>query len=469
MLKIINKLLLKKWFPVSLRVVTLIAFIGLVIIGFSSPTNDPFFLKQLSRTNLTTVFVWRLWWPLVVLSAIFLGRAWCMVCPVEMITTFFAKIGFKHKRPKWILSGWVINVFYFIVLAAGIAIVQIDQNPKYTSFYLLILIGISILSGMIFEKNTFCQYICPVGYLLGLLSKMSMWGWRVKDKSVCDACIDKSCISIKYTYQLNYKSCGVGLYPANITSNNQCLLCGGCLKSCDTYKTVTNHARPNPALVKIGFANDLMQIQPFLLVEWAFLFIITGSMIFEMNQFQFISDTCTSIITQNISDLLGLKAGLRKDLIGTAYLFLFLPLILWLLPYTLIRFFRLRISLNNYLKDISIIFLPVIMTFYIGLVVMEVATRLPYYRYIVHDIKGVETIKAILFKQIAVPQLPQWTNMAFFIILVLALIAGILISFKVIRKLVLKFQVQKNKIVLFFLPVIFVITLFATVFMYLSF
>jgi polyferredoxin len=461
MLKKLNKLLENKWFPVSFRILAIIAFIGLVIIGFSSPTNDPFFVSQLSKTNLTTSFVWRLWWPMIVLSAIFLGRVWCMMCPVETVTTFFAKIGLKRKRPKWILSGWVITLFYMLVLTVGITILGIDLNPKYTSYYLLIIMGISILSGLVFEKNTFCRYICPVGYMLGIFSKMAAWGWRVKKESVCGSCSDKSCINDKYTYQLNYKSCGVDLVPANINNNNHCLLCAGCLKTCKTYKSSNNSLRPNPAIVKIGFANDLMQIQPLRLAEWFFLFFLTGSMIFEMTHFQVISNISASLISDNVSNYLSLNEGIWQDLISVIYLFFFIPVVLWILPYLLILSFRIRISLNDYLKNISILFLPVIAGFFVGLVVMEIATKFPFYKYIAHDVKGVETIKSILFRQIEMPQLPYWTEWVFILILISALLIGISFSLKLIRKLADKFDLQKTIKLLYILPIIFIFVIFA--------
>jgi len=157
MLKIINRLYEYKCFPISLRVLTFIAFIFLILIGFTSPSKDPFFISMLSKTNLTTSFIWRLWWPLVVLSAVFLGRVWCMICPMEMVTRFFAKIGFKFRRPGWVLSGWVIPVFYMVILIFGVTLLQIDQNTKYTSWYLLGIMGVAVLTGIVFGKNTFCR------------------------------------------------------------------------------------------------------------------------------------------------------------------------------------------------------------------------------------------------------------------------------------------------------------------------
>lgn len=466
MLKKINILLENKWVPISLRIVTLVAFLGLVIIGFSSSINDPAFLRQLSRTNLTTIFVWRFWWPIIILFAIIFGRVWCMVCPVEMITTFFSKIGFKRKRPQWILSGWGITVFYTIIVILGVKLMQIEFNPKYTASYLLIIVGISVVSGLIFEKNTFCRYICPVGYLLGIFSKMAIWGWRVKKRPVCTDCLDKSCINSNYLYQLNYKSCGVDLVPAEINNNNHCLLCAGCLKTCKTYQTNSNPLRPNPAIVKIGFANDLLQIKPLLIAEWVFLFFLSAHLIDEITEFQLISNTSFSFIHGNISKYLSINAGIGKDLIGAAFLFFFLPAILWILPYILILSARMRISFGSYIKNFCQIFLPIIISLFAGVIIMEIATKFPYYKYVVHDVNGIKTIQGILTRQIVVARLPDWTQWALFLNLILTLIIGIFISFKVIRKLVLKFKIQEKKTLLYIFPFIFVLLFIAEVLMY---
>ncbi len=461
MLNRLNKFFETIWFPISFRIIALFAFIGLVIIGFASPTNDPFFVSQLAKTNLTTSFVWRLWWPLIVLSAIFFGRVWCMICPVEMITSFFAKIGLKKNRPPWVLSGWVITFFYMIVLVAGITIIKIDLNPKYTSLYLLFIMGVAIITGLIFEKNTFCRYVCPVGYMLGIFSKLSFWGWRVKDQSVCAACKDKSCIKSKYTYQLNYKSCGVDLVPADIKDNSHCLLCGGCLKTCKTYKNGENSSRPNPAITKIGFAGDLKQLHPLKLPEWFFLFILTGSMIFEMTHFQIVTDLSTSLFPDTITNILKINGSAGQSIIHVVYLYAFFPVLLWIIPYLVTIALRTGISLLDYIKNFSIVFIPVIASFYIGLVIMEIVTKFPFYKYIIHDVKGVETVKSILFKQIEMPQLQYWTEWMFLAILVLALIAGILLSIKFIRRFADKYNILKNRKALYTLPVIFILIIIA--------
>ena len=467
MLKKINKLLENQYLPLTFRIIAFASFLALVIIGFSAHTMNLTFLRQLSRTNLTTSFVWRIWWPLIILSAIFLGRVWCMVCPVEMITTFFARIGFRRKRPGWILSGWIITLLYAIIVIVGITILEIDRVPKYTATYLLILTGISVVSGLIFEKNTFCRYICPVGYLLGIFSKMAFWGWRVKNKAVCKSCPDKSCIKSEYVYNLNYKSCGVDLEPALINNNNHCLLCTGCMKTCEAYRTDNNPLRPNPGIIKTGFASELMKIKPLLIAEWVFLYLLCAHLIDEITEFRIISDLCSSIMHGSILNYSGLAPGLAKNAIASGFLFFFLPIILWIIPYLLILSARIRISVNDYLKNFTLIFLPLFAGLLFGLIVMEIVTRLPYYKYIVHDVRGIDTIRAILTRQIVIAPLQTWVEWCLLLTMVTGSVIGILISFKVIHRLMIKFKIKKNK--LFFLktlPFIFVILFFAEVLLY---
>ena len=73
-------------------------------------------LKKLRNTNPGNLIVRSYWWPAIILLAIFFGPIWCMICPVEVITTFFAKVGLKRKRSKWLLSGMAITIFYILII-----------------------------------------------------------------------------------------------------------------------------------------------------------------------------------------------------------------------------------------------------------------------------------------------------------------------------------------------------------------
>jgi hypothetical protein len=268
---------------------------------------------------------------------------------------------------------------------------------------------------------------------------------------------------------MNYKSCGVDLIPAEINSNSYCLLCGGCLKTCKTFKTKNNSSRPNPGFVKTGFANDLMQMRSVLPAEQFFLFLLTASTIFEITHFQVISDMSSSLFPKNISVVLGFSEGIWKNLAEVVYLYLLLPLILWILPFLLLRSFRTGISSRTYMKDISLVFIPVIAAFFIGLSIMEIVTKFPYYKFIIYDIRGVETTKALLFKQIEMPQLPNWIHLSFIFILILSLAIGFVISSKVTRKQLINLEIKETQGLPYVLPLIFIIVLVTESFMFFNF
>ncbi len=65
---------------------------------------------------MANLIVWSYWWPPIILSAIFLGRIWCAVCPMELMTSLASKVGLKRNRPAFLRSGWVMTIFYVLVL-----------------------------------------------------------------------------------------------------------------------------------------------------------------------------------------------------------------------------------------------------------------------------------------------------------------------------------------------------------------
>ncbi len=75
----INRLFRYTWFPLVFQLLSLGVFVLLIIGGLAANTSDMAFAKVLRNTNVANLIVWSYWWPLIILSAIFLGRVWCTV------------------------------------------------------------------------------------------------------------------------------------------------------------------------------------------------------------------------------------------------------------------------------------------------------------------------------------------------------------------------------------------------------
>lgn len=435
MLNLINKSLRSALLPSILKYLSLGIFIVLLIMGFSASSDDEALLLHLRNTNAGNLIVWSYWWPAIVLLAIFFGRIWCMICPVEIITSLAAQRGLQRKRPEWLLSGWTITIFYLIILFIGIQGIAIHRNPSFMAIYLLAIAGVSILTGLIWEKNTFCRYVCPVGYLLGIYSRFSFLGWRVKDQETCKTCRDKSCIGKRYRYNMNVKSCGVDLFPPRIQSNTDCILCAGCLKSCDRHRSEPASNRPNPGFRHIGFARDLFRLSPLKIPEMAFLLILSGFVISEIWIEWDSSAALLRYIPSELAGWISLTSYFGKGLIYSVMLFLALPIFFWLTPFLAVRTMGYRILLMDYLLTYGLAFLPVIAAAHLVKAILKTTSRIPYIRHLADDPSGMNTAQMILSGEIKLPAQPDWIRLIVSIIITLVMAAGIWISVRVITKI----------------------------------
>jgi len=430
LIKALNFLSRKTYFPVSLKIINLFVFFVLIYYGLNAYSDDAAFIKELRNTNLGNLVVWSVWWPIIIFLSVFFGRVWCMVCPVETVTSFFAKIGFKLKRPKFVLSGWVIVLFYGVILLIGIQGFSIHRNPYYMAVYMLAILLVSIVTGIIFEKNTFCRYVCPIGYLLGVYSRFSAIGWRVKGKSTCEVCTDKSCIENKYLYNQMDKSCGVDLYPAKIDDNVDCILCTGCMKTCNNYKTVNINERPNPGFVRTGFAKGLLESKPLRVAEMYFVLIVSGFVISEILSEWSVSNIYLTYFPDLLKSLLSVNNNVFNGLVYGTISFILLPAILWLIPFGLSKSFGSKIKVKEYFVNYGIAFIPIVAAAHIDKAILKITTRLPYFEHLSKDLTGVETARMIISKQIILAKNPQWLNVFVSVSLFGVIIAGIYFSVK---------------------------------------
>jgi polyferredoxin len=76
-LKVINRFLRSKWFPGIIQWPTLLVFMVIMFQLLLGPES--------AHDNLGTALTWVLWWPLIPIIFLFLGRFWCAICPFATI------------------------------------------------------------------------------------------------------------------------------------------------------------------------------------------------------------------------------------------------------------------------------------------------------------------------------------------------------------------------------------------------
>ncbi len=434
----INRLFRATWFPLGLQILTLGIFVLLIAGGLAANTNDMAFAKVLRNTNLANLIVWSYWWPLIILSSVFLGRVWCMVCPMELVTSLAAKVGLRRQPPAFFRSGWVITGFYILVLFIGIHTLAIHRVPFRMAIYMILLLAAAVVVGLLFSRNTFCGHVCPVGHMLGIYARLAPLGWGVKDKTLCETCEDKSCVSNETAYNFQGRSCGIGLYTGNLDENTECLLCGQCLKACDRNNPGID-GRPNPGWFRRRWFKDLLELKAFVPAQAAFCMIVSGFVVYEIFIEWSVTKDLLLWLPTSIGKTFAAEGVWAAGLVKSLTLFIGLPALFWFLPFAVFRLVGGRLPLKEYLLRFGIAFIPVMAAAHVIKALLKMTSRIPYWQYVVSDPIGEATARGILHKTVHLSPLPTWRDPTLTVLAMALMGVGIALSLIVVRKLIAEY------------------------------
>jgi len=192
--------------------------------------------------NFGAAITWYVWFALVFVMMVVVGRAWCAMCPfggfAEWIQrkTFFQRtqktLGLGRKFPEPLARmGFILPVGTFLLLTWIEEYCNIagPGNPAATSFMVIGIVATALAFFLIFERRTFCRYICPLTSVIGTIGSMgSVAGFRTRDRDKCVSCETKDCMRGGD----DGFGCPWYTWPASSDSNLYCGLCTECYKSC---------------------------------------------------------------------------------------------------------------------------------------------------------------------------------------------------------------------------------------------
>lgn len=228
--KIIRALFKSRWFPLLIILANLFIFIIILLAGFLGGFSA-------GNYNFGIMIVWILWWVMLMLVLVpFFSRAWCLMCPFPIFSEWFQRgklfgvrigklKGLNIKWPKSLKNMWVMNIAFLVTtFFSGFFTVR----PFATFILLGAIILIACVVGLIYEKRTFCLYMCPVSGFQGLYSQFAMSEIRRKDPEVCRQHMPKTC----FVGNESGHGCPWMLMPFDFQKNTYCGMCLECFKSC---------------------------------------------------------------------------------------------------------------------------------------------------------------------------------------------------------------------------------------------
>jgi len=318
-----------KYYRSIFTIPVLLIFIVIIFAG-ALDTQD-------GRQNIATVYTWTLWWSLIIFSFILFGRLWCMMCPFAFIGDIAQRfISLKKRLPQW-LQNMGFQIIAFVALTFAYAHYSLYQKPFATSLLILGILVASVMVSIIFQRRTFCRYICPIGAVIGLYSLISPFKITSNSKIKCTNHRSKTCSS----------TCPMLEDPYNLDSNLYCNFCMKCLHSCPGN---------NLSIKYRGFGRDIINGMRRSSIEAMASLILFGIVLFETLSMT----SAFPQIKKYLAGLLGIYTSGTTIFSITYIIIITLPALLFIIfCYGLSRWIvKEEISAKLLIKELAFPFIP---------------------------------------------------------------------------------------------------------------
>ena len=211
-----------KYFPkvFQIPVAAVFGLIGYELLAGPSSAHD----------NPGTALMWVLWWPLIPIVFLFLGRFWCAICPFATLSDFVQKlVGVNRPVPAFLKNYgiWIIDAT-FIAITWADHVFGIVSSPWGSGILLLLITFAVIISGAFFQRRTFCRYLCFLGGLSGNYAQTGMVSLRA-NAEICKTCSSKAAC---FNGTDKAPACPLFSFPRTMESSANCTLCANCIKNC---------------------------------------------------------------------------------------------------------------------------------------------------------------------------------------------------------------------------------------------
>ena len=171
---------------------------------------------------------WYLFAAFTVISTVMWGRLYCgRICAFGALTQLMDRVvpaRIRLEVPTWLEQRaalikyglLIVTLLYFVVTSEITAYRYVEPFWMFTrraSTGMWIGLGV-LLVATVFVRNLYCRFLCPVGAMLGLLSKLTIF--RIKRWSECSTC--KIC----------EKTCEWGAIRGQRIVETECVRCDDC-------------------------------------------------------------------------------------------------------------------------------------------------------------------------------------------------------------------------------------------------
>lgn len=211
----------------------------------------------------TSLLVWAIGWPVIVTSLLLTSRLFCGLCPFSGIAEMAQKmLNLKLKLPNFIKrQGPYIGVFGFALILCAEHITDMPNYPLATAVLLLTIMGFTVIFYVLYGSASWCRYICPLGLMNGIYSKLSI----IEVRANTNVCYSECKYPVCYKGTDKDKGCPMNLGVFNMYTNEDCTICGQCIKNCKHDAINLNLRVPAAELVRNSGLNSYREGSAFVI------------------------------------------------------------------------------------------------------------------------------------------------------------------------------------------------------------
>jgi polyferredoxin len=224
----------EKIYPDKLQYLTATFFMLIILLCFLGPAS--------AGKNPAIPLVWGIWWPLMFLSFFWVGRSWCSICAYAA----YGRVVQKRKHFNIPLPPFIQRHDAILVTAAFLItlwaeeITHMRSSPRATGCLMATMLSIALVCAVVFRRESWCRYLCPMGGLIGVCSMSSVIELR-SDTAVCSTqCKKTEC----YHGTPESPGCPLFQHLLFVDNNQTCKLCLQCIRNCPNQSVSLNLRLP---------------------------------------------------------------------------------------------------------------------------------------------------------------------------------------------------------------------------------
>jgi polyferredoxin len=148
----------------------------------------------------------------------------------------------RQPAEKW--GGWFLFGLFTLILLWE-ELWNLENTAYLSSCLLLLITAGAVIFSLLFERRFWCRYLCPIGGMNGMFSKLAMIELRAQQGICAATCKTYHCYKggPAEGEGMDTGGCPVYSHPAQLEDNRDCVLCMTCLKACP-HRSVELNLRP---------------------------------------------------------------------------------------------------------------------------------------------------------------------------------------------------------------------------------